>query len=907
MTTTPTEEEKEQPEEFPLETIIADYLDKLMPEFASTTQKYKKIIWVLPEDSKEFSKSFWWQEIDLRAKYNIKNELDILSPLQVSAITPTISLFRRDYKSDELAAGEYKDRLFIFNNSYPPDSSIQLNGLTREQFLEQQLRGSFEGDPALMSSGLNNLSITFAGRNPVESERSIDVTITLKFASFEALVGTNTTVNNEADIQKVLVGIRGSGAFPSDSTDYTDANGTNNKVGITKNFLSLITHPPSDEQVTEFEYEKKQANTTYYPNKFRVYLKLGWRALESSEIFPPQFDNFKKSINAGEHDKHMLLNLVNHELTFSEEGEVELKVNYIGSLDTSLTSTDSDFIKALYDLHLKEIADASGQLSQESNSIKAVEQMNKWAEAGCAGPSGITSDSSIDTKRKSLDEKSQKLREELKTKKQNALNTTYSKFLNSILDNDGYASIKAISITGEQAAKYSQGLFDKDRDTDLMNKIFANPVWSDATIQANAKSATTDLKEGIVEEGDKAKGDGDPWYTYLGIDSNLEDIEDLKKNTVKLNPTGDDRVPQNFKMISVGTLLDGVLKAINQDFLIVTTDSRGRSSTRVNSFMKTLYIVLGEFYYKPRSTVLPAMKLPIANIPINFDTFLVWFKDNIVAKQRKNYVIRDLISDFFTQLVIPTLQGNTSSPEIGRKYNVFFDQKTVYSYGNSTSPTLLGPNRTISNSLLEPTSRYDSYSTPTPADHNIIYVSLKPADPDSLGKVYESLENDRKENISHFWVGDTKGLIKSIKFKRVEQPGLKEAKATKESFIPLNQLRDLYNADITMFGNHYYYPGDTIFIHPQNSILGEPYLNGTISNIMGIGGYYDIIKVSTNIGEGGYETILECVWVCSGEAFLSSEQLKTVTCKAIAKEYETAAANLGETTNVLTNTTISNT
>ncbi|MFM1840965.1 MAG: hypothetical protein RIR47_1014 [Bacteroidota bacterium] len=885
----------EQPEEFPFETIIADYLDQLVPKFATTTQKYKKLIWVKPDSSDEFKKSFWWQEVDLLSKYNIKNELDILSQLQIAGITPTISLYRRDYKSDELDTGSYKDRLFLFNSTAPENASIQLNGLTRDQFLEQQLRGAYEADPALMASSFNNLNVTFAGRNPIESERSIDVSMEIKFASFEGLVGTNTPAAS-LNLEQALVGIRGAGPFPSDSTDYTDPNGSTNIVGVTKNFLSLITHPPSDEQVTEFEYDKKQNNTVYYPNKFRVYLRLGWRAVASSEVFPPQFDNFVNSINAGEHDKYMLLNLINHELTFDEEGQVQLKVNYIGSLDTSLTSTDSDFIKALYELHLRQIEETNTELTQESSSIKAAEQINKWVEKGCAGPSGISSDSPIDAKRKQLEEKSQKLKSDLKTKKQNALNTTYSRFLNAILDDDGYKSIKALSITGNQAATYSSGLFDKQRNTGLMTEIFNNPVYSSDKLQKDAKSDTKDLQEGIAEQEADSAGATEPWYTYLGIDTNLEDVEELRKNTVKIDPSGfnDNPLNQVFKMISVGTLLDGMLKATNQDFQIVTTDSRGVSTTRTNNFMKKFYIVLGEFYYKKRSTTdVTPIRLPISLIPINFDTFLLWYKDNIVAKQRKNYVIKDFISDFFTQLVIPTLQGNSTSTEIGRKYNVFFDQKTIKSFGTATTPFLIDSDRSVSNSMLEPVSKYASYSTTSPDDHNIIYISLKPADPDALGRVYESIESDRRENISHFWVGDSRGLIKSIKFKRVEQPGLKEAKATKESFIPLNQLRDLYNADITMFGNHYYYPGDTIFIHPQNSILGEPYTNGTISNIMGIGGYYDVIKVTTNIGEGGYETALECVWVCSGEPFVESEVLKTMACKAIAEEYDKAAASSG--------------
>ena len=903
--TTPNTGSSEQPEEFPFENIIADFADLFYkenimewPGFNSPETRYEKLIWVSPNANEEFKKTAFLDRIDLNSKYNIKNNLDTLTQLQLAAITPVIHLYRRDYKDSDVSdPSKYKDRLFTFNNIYPETSKIATTK-SREAFLEDQLRGVDSSDPSLMSSALIGIDYTFAGRNPVESERAIDVSIKMKFASFEALLGSNEPNPN---LNTALIYMAANGKYPSDKTDYTDPDGTNNKNGITNNFLSLITHPPSDTQLEEYQYAARNTGSRiYYPNKFRVYLKLGWRILDSADhiniLFPnDQYKEFVESINKGDHDKAMLLNLINHELTFNEEGEVELKVNYIGSLDTNITSGDSDFIGALYEQVLNKATE--GTTDTTDATLDAIEQINKWSNRGCGK---ITNDDPIDKKLEALDEAANKAKTELKDARQNALNETYSEFLKYLLEHGGYKSIKAMSISGKQAEEYANAMADTERPKQKFYDLKGNKPYSSADALKDAKSDTAEVttkinitnKDGWFDSGaaflDNLQ-DATPF-----VESSGERLEKLQENKVRIDPSGfnDDPLNQIFKLVTVGSLLDGMLQLLDKKINLT------RKGVNVGDFMKSFYIVLGEYYYYPRSVGALPERLPIALLPINFDTFLIWFKDNIVTKQRKNYVLKDFLTDFFTQLVIPTLRGYDSNGKIGRQYSVFFDQKEIKAYefkdkaGKPTPFKLKAARedyRNIDNNLVDSMKTVTPPTGATPKDYNIIYVSMKVSDPDSRGRVFENIQKDREENISHFWVGDTKGLIKSVKFKRIEQPGLKEAKATKESFIPLNQLRDLYNTDISMFGNHYYYPGDMVFVHPQNNVLGEPYKVGSISNIMGIGGYYDVIKVSSNIGEGGYETNLECIWTCSGEQFEKSKELKEKECQKIVDDYNAAA------------------
>jgi len=80
------------------------------------------------------------------------------------------------------------------------------------------------------------------------------------------------------------------------------------------------------------------------------------------------------------------------------------------------------------------------------------------------------------------------------------------------------------------------------------------------------------------------------------------------------------------------------------------------------------------------------------------------------------------------------------------------------------------------------------------------------------------------------------------------------------------QLRERYNATVTLYGNMLFYPGQYIYINPQ-FFADEPLpALDSITTLIGLGGYYLITKVENTIeqGKGGFETILSCNWVYSG-------------------------------------------
>ena len=152
---------------------------------------------------------------------------------------------------------------------------------------------------------------------------------------------------------------------------------------------------------------------------------------------------------------------------------------------------------------------------------------------------------------------------------------------------------------------------------------------------------------------------------------------------------------------------------------------------------------------------------------------------------------------------------------------------------------------------------------------------------------------DVDKGIYHLYMGAEKGLVKSIKFDKTDQPFLREARFEKDALNPLAELSAVYKADVTMKGNTMFHPGQYVFINmqPVGQDLGHPGTVGTPSNQLGLGGYHIITKVTNRITEGNdFETTLKCLWDNSGDgrSRLSAGSQTTVDS---CPEDETSAAD----------------
>jgi len=876
-----------------IDSLFTDYADLFANSFISDLNyKSKYVYWIDTRGKTDlFNKPKFITKISsnsdrgISPSYTIKQDLDTLTQLQIGLITPVIELFRRDYKGISTET-DYIDRKFAFNNT-PNSSQFDLINSTYPN-------GFY--NPNQYSAGIKSIDYTFAGTNPAESERAIDVTITFVFPSFDAIIGANSSGGN--DVMKALPSKNNAGSI-TDPTDWVNKDGAL-KEGVTRNFLSLITYPPSKKQLESMTDDASRAGTTdiYIPSYFQTFLRLGWRipdTPEVKELFKTKA-NFIDGINKKLYDKLLLLNLTTHELNFTEEGILELKVNYIASFETDMMSkSELDFLVSAFNAEMR--ASAPNVVEEQKKLNRIIEYQNNCKERGDT--------ENYEAQRKELQQTIEDKKNEASEPEQAALSEFYNRFMDHVLKND-IKKIKQIKLSKQLIGRYDSALSStsKNRDDVIYNEIirFSNRTGESLTPEDKAEKLA-DIAKNQEEQRkkDQEEANKDPenpssfsFGSIFGGFSLSSLFGGSSDSTTKkaLNDYAD----ENVFFFSFGQLLDMML-----EFMAI---EEARASSSSPSKIEKVNIVLGDFYYTQRKSGFSNKVLvPIHAVPITLNSFLVWFKDNITSKQRKNYPLRELLNDLLTGLLVPALKGESiKNGVIGGTYAPFLDYiqhgltSNNSNFDPSSSPTncfFIQTNGAVKDSLLD-----QIVNNTTTRDRVLIYVSL--VERGNQGRKFESIFKDRGDGISHFFVGDTKGLIKSIKFKRIDQPGLKEAKATKDGFIPLNQLRDLYNVDITMFGNHYYYPGELIYVHPFVPQIGEPHIKGTVSNIMGIGGYYNIIKSSTVISNDNYETNLECVWNSSGDVQDIDRDTRTRRCEALKIEITSRPSSGGTTSGTFT-------
>ena len=110
-------------------------------------------------------------------------------------------------------------------------------------------------------------------------------------------------------------------------------------------------------------------------------------------------------------------------------------------------------------------------------------------------------------------------------------------------------------------------------------------------------------------------------------------------------------------------------------------------------------------------------------------------------------------------------------------------------------------------------------------------------------------------------------MVKSVSFNRTDQAYLAEARMMAGGHFGYGQLRGRYEADIVMYGNTFFLPGQMIYINPTTVGSGDMYERQLDALLLGLGGYYIILDVQNAITEDTYETRLKAVWHGMGSYF----------------------------------------
>jgi len=124
-------------------------------------------------------------------------------------------------------------------------------------------------------------------------------------------------------------------------------------------------------------------------------------------------------------------------------------------------------------------------------------------------------------------------------------------------------------------------------------------------------------------------------------------------------------------------------------------------------------------------------------------------------------------------------------------------------------------------------------------------------------------EADQKNSILHLQLGADRGILKSVSFKRQDMPGQREANIQKtvDSGGAVGNLlfSNKYNADLTLYGNTLFTNGTTLYLDPKGLGIGGLNQPNSMAQKLGVGGYYNVVKVNNSIESGKFETSLTTI------------------------------------------------
>ena len=722
-------------------------------------------------------------------------------PAALAALQPKIRLYKLVYGSED-SKNPIAEPEFIFDDYY---SRHNIDSL----FAGNNLR--------VGAVGLKDVNWKLNGTNPAEANKIIEVSLSFEFQTASDLLGNRQEAN----------GTIGAGLESDD---------------MEANMIDLILHPPSFEESQGAKAALKQSQGNYVPKFYRIRMDIGWAKPQLSENKLPgmELDETEQMIKDLERQEmSLILNLVEHSFEINENGKIGLSVEYVGALEESINGNDADILAL--------ISKRSNTESTQKSKMDIEDKKAKIADLGeyieCMRLSEKPEDSIEPFKEASENlaeeiKEAQKDLEEIMTENKSAV---YSQLLTNINEN-----VYSIEVSEGEIEDWLESIANESYRPSIKEKL-ENAEKAEPTNADDALEATK-------------LGNDDGALATLGravglTNSSEENADEVIKKAKKDQQDADKGY---IEFIFLGDIMDAACQAL---------------SPAINPSAGASTIICGPIVINhPRGH---RYSMNLADLPISYADFQQFFFEVVVRKQLSNYPLKQFIRDIMERLVKKTLQPSECFKK-GR------EQRTIdIAMTNFTITKSMATKYAIEPNYLFPTGRLNVNDIFTESGFigekeevvDCIFLYMNSYKASELTGIEDE---DMARGIYHFYIGSDVGIVKGIDYKKSDVQGLREARQAEAR--NLGQIRDVYNASVKLVGNSLFRPGMKVFLHPPLG-FGDPTADGydpvngrqdpnnfgSISNLLGIGGYYDVITVDSTISTGGqYETTLECVFAQSG-------------------------------------------
>jgi hypothetical protein len=298
-------------------------------------------------------------------------------------------------------------------------------------------------------------------------------------------------------------------------------------------------------------------------------------------------------------------------------------------------------------------------------------------------------------------------------------------------------------------------------------------------------------------------------------------------------------------------------------------------------FANDMQTVVGPFIYgradnEPQSCCL-------ADIPINYDSFseacVLLFRESWARGGRMppgrflDYILEQLVCNW-KGMVVEAEEPSDAANSVAQTRRasqggtVDIVQRLLYMEKESDGEQLMAPYLNGQRIRLEEEEILPPFENPfNRAKYYCIYASNN-----AIQLVAEQPSESADELIPIYWLkyGYANGIVKNIEFSRMDMEGYAEGIAVAQleaqqadnagaSQTGAQPLAYVFQASITMIGNTLFENGQMVYITPN--------LPGVTANnaynmhlFLGLTGYYRVIKTTSVIEDGKFETVIDCIF-----------------------------------------------
>tara|TARA_Y100001963_G_C6785041_1_gene452151 strand:- start:811 stop:3321 length:2511 start_codon:yes stop_codon:yes gene_type:complete len=716
-----------------------------------------------------------------------------MTPAEFATLVPKIRLYVIKYRNKDDGKGMQQELVF-------PD-------WTGKHVIENIMKtATGRGDGA----GISKFSYEFDGRDPATTENLIKASVTISFTDFEVLA---KPLRGLTKVEKEYFG--------------------ENKENAEPRYLDLVTRYTPDNPAAVFT---------------KLKASIGWQP-PSDESGVVIREELKEFISEGYANMDLILYMTGHDLTFKENGRVDLKVDFRAALENLMSGRQADILALDGGRNQKDIDKEFKEKKEKKKAsideaTEDIEAHRRVEEAEDDAQGWFDSDSAKERAARHLKERAEdKLEAETEALRLLELEhnvmrerlrvVRYKKLLDDLNKSN---KIRFMDVAIESLEKWYMD--NESRDATSKTRFTATK----AILEGDGQSASIPEIAG-QKDNPAAKGAQAAREYQDELDKKLKEEDHEKMNDLKENQNTPE-VPSGFHRIYYIYLGD----IINVAAEVLERADKWQGITR---------LVTGPVQFDDPNTADPKTIVEnMADIPIALNTFVEWYYQKVIVKARDIYPLKDFLKDVMTDLVYRSLgeqcfQGLSRMPAFTLTpmiFNMSIDGTAKVEPVKKDTATGFYPRLTVNQfaKKVKNNLRSDVSNTVTYIFMTAIFKNENTFNDGNISK-------DEKDGVYHFGIGRDRGIINTIKFKKVQMNYRKEALVLDQGNLGTGQLREVYDADIKMVGNTLFRNGQYLYIDP--STMG---VSTKTAQELGMGGYYVITKVDGELSADGYETSLTC-------------------------------------------------